>query len=280
MTSRPRISVVIPSRRPEPLARCLAALARSELAAGELEAIVVVDGEDVAMPSRRDDGLAVRWIRQPRSGPAAARNRGAEEARGAVLAFVDDDCEPTPQWARRLAERVEAQPEAVVGGRVVNGLPENPWAVATHVVLDMVVEYVDTFVPSSNVALRPEVFRAVGGFDTRFPRAAAEDRDFCDRCDESGHPVVLERAAVVLHRHHLTATRFWRQHVNYGHGAVAYQLARRRRGRPRSLAPTGFYPALASCAARRRQLARVAASQVAYGAGIVSGLLDRRLRSG
>jgi GT2 family glycosyltransferase len=275
------LSVVVPSRhRPAALARCLEALAAGDLDPRLFEVVVVLDGEDVPDPAA-PDGLPVRVLRASRGGPAVARNRGAFVARGDVLAFTDDDCAPARDWGRRLLEAVDAQPDALVGGRFVNALPHNGWAEASHLVLDVVVEETVrrrapiAFVPSANMALRRDVFHGVGGFDERFPHAAAEDRDLCARCIEAGHPIVLVPEAVVLHHHDLSASGFWRQHAAYGAGAVTYQRARRDRGLRTVLAPGGMYRELVAAGLRRGQLARVATSQVAYAAGVASGLLRR-----
>ena len=277
----PRLSIVIPSRhRPVALARCLAAIAECDLDPARYEAIVVLDGDDVEAP-QSPDGLPLRVVRGTHGGPASARNRGAAAARGEVLAFTDDDCAPAPDWGRRLLARVEARPDALVGGRFVNALPGNGWAEASHLVLDVVVQRTVrtgapiAFVPSANMALRRDVFHAVGGFDERFPHAAAEDRDLCARCIEAGHPIALAPEAVVRHHHDLSASGFWRQHSAYGAGAVTYQRARRARGRGAALAPGGLYRALLSAALRRGQLGRVAASQVAYAVGVAGGLVRR-----
>jgi GT2 family glycosyltransferase len=277
----PRLSIVIPTRhRPGAIARCLQAIADGELDRAEYEVIVVLDGEDVANPAV-PDGLPVRVLRARRGGPAVARNRGAGAARGDVLAFTDDDCAPAPGWARRLLDGVETRPDALVGGRFVNALPDNGWAEASHLVLDVVVEQTVrrrkaiAFVPSANMALRRDVFRAIGGFDERFSHAAAEDRDLCARLAEAGHPIVLVPEAVVHHHHDLSATDFWRQHAAYGAGAVTYQRVRRDRGQATALAPGAVYRELAAAGLRHGQLARVAASQLAYATGLASGLLRR-----
>ena len=274
----PRLSVVVPSRhRPEALARCLAALAASDLDPDDFEVVVALDGEDVAAP----DAPWVRVVRDRRGGPAAARNRGAAAARGAVLAFTDDDCVPEPDWARRMLERVEAAPDALVGGRFANGVPANRWAEATHLILDVVVAHAHrrgsalAFAVTANLAVRADVFRAIGGFDERFDRNAAEDRDFCARCLEAGSQLVLAPEAVVRHHHDRSALGFLRLHATYGQGAVTYQRARRARGRGLAVAPHGLYRALAGHAARQGLLGRVAASQAAYAAGVAAGFARR-----
>jgi GT2 family glycosyltransferase len=283
--SAPAVSIVIPSRhRPAKLARCLRAIAEGDLEREAYEVIVVLDGEDVAAVPE-PSGLEVRWLRQARGGPAAARNRGVAAASGEILLFTDDDCEPARDWARLLVDRVTAAPDALVGGRFVNGLPENGWAEASHLVLDVVVEQTNAreapiaFVPSANLGLRADVFRAVGGFDERFALAAAEDRDFCARCVEAGHPIVLAPEAVVRHHHGMSIAGFCRQHATYGIGAVTYQRARRQRGQGPGVAPRGLYRALLSAAVRQRQLRRVATSQAAYASGVAVGLLRSLPRS-
>jgi GT2 family glycosyltransferase len=274
----PRISVVVPTRgRPAALAACLAALARSTLDAEALELVVVGDGDDVAPPPQGAGGrFPLVWRPQPQGGPAAARNHGARVARAPVLAFTDDDCRPAPDWAERMAERVERDPAALVAGAVRNGLPRNLWSSASQLVLDVVVDMYNGrpglpgFAPSSNIAMRRETFTAAGGFDERFRTAAGEDREFCDRCFAKGHPLVLEPAAVVEHFHHLDARRFIGQYAAYGRGEVTYRAVSAAGGGQANVIDESFYLRLLQASlshgpVRGAALAiLVAASQVAF----------------
>jgi glycosyltransferase involved in cell wall biosynthesis/peptidoglycan/xylan/chitin deacetylase (PgdA/CDA1 family) len=88
------LSIVIPTRdRPTSLRACLAALANQRNVTGEIEVLVVDDGSvhDVKPALAAWPGGPVRLLRQANAGPGAARNRGAREARGRVLLFLDDD---------------------------------------------------------------------------------------------------------------------------------------------------------------------------------------------
>lgn len=245
----PRISVCVPTRgRPAALGRCLAAVGRSTLSAEELEVVVVGDGPDVGSPAPGAAGdVPVVWRTRPRGGPAAARNLAAELARAPVLAFLDDDCVPAADWAERLLARVDAAPGAIVAGRVRNGLPHNHWATASQMVLDVVVEMYNTrpgqpgFAPTSNLALRRDVFMGLGGFDERFRTAAAEDRDFCDRSHAGGHPLVMEETAVVHHFHDLDARSFLSQAASYGRGEVTYRALCTERGQRPNVVRRSFY---------------------------------------
>src|SRR5258705_2165999 len=100
MADAPTVSIVVPTfARPAQLRRCLEGIARLEAGTSSFEVIVVDDGGpeplDTLVASSAD-GLDIRLIRQPRGGPAAARNAGAALARGVFLAFIDDDCTPAP----------------------------------------------------------------------------------------------------------------------------------------------------------------------------------------
>ena len=98
----PRISVVVCTLNgAERIKKCLAAVQRQSLEEG-LQLVVVDDGSD-------DDSakVAARYgaevIRHPVNlGLAAARNTGIAAARGPIVATLDDDCEPAPEWAERL----------------------------------------------------------------------------------------------------------------------------------------------------------------------------------
>jgi len=87
------LSVVVAVRdSASTLSEVLAAIRSSDLPRDAYELIVVDDAStdgSVAIAARYAD--TVVKLRGRRSGPAYARNRGAELARGAVLAFVDGD---------------------------------------------------------------------------------------------------------------------------------------------------------------------------------------------
>jgi GT2 family glycosyltransferase len=277
----PAISVVIPTRgRPGALAACLAGLGRSTLAPEALEIIVVGDGEDVSGPAADAAGrFGFEFHTQPHSGPAAARNRGARLARAPVVAFTDDDCVPVPAWAERMHAEVTANPSAVVAGVMRNGLPGNPWSSAGQLVHELVIDMYNGrpgwpgFAPTSNIAMRRDVFEALGGFDERFRSAAAEDREFCDRCFAEGHALLLTDTAVD-HFHHLDARGLWRQFEAYGRGERTYRAVCAERGRPPNLIRHHFYRKLVARALSPRRTprgpglaARALLSQIAFKVG-------------
>lgn len=221
----PKASVVVPSYdRPERLRDCLAALMRSQ--GVPFEVVVVDDGSPVPLaPVCAPFGERVRVLRQPNAGPAGARNAGAAAARGAFLAFTDDDCRPEPGWLAALMARHGGEEGRLVGGRVVNLLPDNPYAAASQSLCDFLYDAWGAeagtmpFFTSNNIGCSASRFAAIGGFDVTFPLAAAEDRDFGMRWRAAGGELVFAPDAVVGHAHNLTLRSFLRQHANYGRGA-------------------------------------------------------------
>ena len=53
---------------------------------------------------------------ESQAGPGGERNAGWREARAPIVAFTDDDCEPTPQWLARTLAACRAYPDAVTQG--------------------------------------------------------------------------------------------------------------------------------------------------------------------
>jgi glycosyltransferase involved in cell wall biosynthesis len=215
-------SVIVPTRgRPEQLRRCLESLTLVEWPADGFEVLVVDDGGDLSANSVCANA---RLIRQEHAGPAAARNRGASEARNERLAFVDDDCVVMPGWLAGFARALDEHPGAAAGGRVVNGLPGNLFSTATETMIAYMYEASEErFVTSNNLAVPRARFLELGGFDERFPLAAAEDRDFSQRWLASGAAIVTADDAVVEHAHELNLPGFVRQHFAYGRGAYIYR---------------------------------------------------------
>ena len=285
-----QISVVIPTRnRSEMLERCLAALAKQTLGLDRFEVIVVNDGGvplERLLPNWRNR-LRLRILDQRHGGPAAARNAGAAVAHGSLLAFTDDDCEPHPDWLTACTTRLHETPEHAIGGDTQNALGDNPYSSASQLLVDYLYDYqraiddrpgarpkMPAFVTSNNLAVSATLFSQLGGFDQSFRRAAAEDRDFCERWQEQGYQLSHVPGAVVRHSHALTLASFWRQHVNYGRGAHTLRRVRAARGTTRDgLEPLSFYVGLLTYPRRTRSLkspvliALLAVSQVANAFG-------------
>ena len=101
--------------------RCLHALAAQKDV--DLEVIVVDDGStDATSDTAREHSVTV--IRhETNRGLAAARNTGLRAASAPIVAFLDDDCEPEPEWARELLEAYEDSVIGV-GGDVLPYAPE------------------------------------------------------------------------------------------------------------------------------------------------------------
>jgi GT2 family glycosyltransferase len=273
--------VIVPTRgRPRQLARCLDALGRLDYP-GPFEVVIAADGHEPGLEeaAARYGGRApVDLVYQSQAGPAAARNSGAERARGRFLAFTDDDCSPDPSWLAQLSRQLERSPDAVVGGHTVNALIGNLYSSASQLVVDALYHHyrpgkVGGFFTTSNVALAAETFRSLEGFDESFPFPGGEDRDFGDRCLERGLRLIYAPDAVVRHFHELTLRSFLRQHFTYGRGAAYFHRARVRRGLGRITVEPRFYGLLLRMPFARHGLRGVplaslaALSQIAYAAG-------------
>jgi GT2 family glycosyltransferase len=102
LTSPLKLSVIICTfNGADGLGRCLGALANQTLAE-PFEVIVVDDGstdDSVQIAERRGARVVLHASNR---GLAAARNTGVLAASGEIVALVDDDCEPAPDWAQAL----------------------------------------------------------------------------------------------------------------------------------------------------------------------------------
>jgi glycosyltransferase involved in cell wall biosynthesis len=200
---RPQISVVVPTYlRPDPLDRCLEALAAQELPAGDFEIVVVDDARSDAtrfyvadFARRHPDGPRLRYIRPEdgHRGPAAARNAGWKAATGDIIAFTDDDTQPAPAWLSE-GRRAMTDDVAAAWGRVIVPLPEHPTDAQRNTAGLHGAEFI-----TANCFARREALVQSGGFDERFARPWREDSDFYFTLLERGMKVVEAPSAVVIH---------------------------------------------------------------------------------
>jgi glycosyltransferase involved in cell wall biosynthesis len=141
-----------------------------------VECIVVDDGSTDGSPEiAAGFGSKVRLIRQDNAGAAAARNRGAVEARGTLFAFLDQDDRWRPSRLERQLDTMAREhadaalcANVVLGdrapqGRLVSMDPPEP-------TLESLLLWRGTVVsPGSSLLIRRGPFEEIGGFETATP---------------------------------------------------------------------------------------------------------------
>lgn len=171
MRKRPKISVIIPAFNEEKfLPRCLASLNQSEFKDFE---IIVVDNNSEDKTAEIGKAFGARVFREKRQGVAFARQKGAEKARGEILAFSDADTILPKNWLTRIAQEFEADEELIAFGGSCE-LYSGPLTarLASRLLLKLFFK-VDQFfsggpnLMGSNMAIRKEAFWGVGGFATQ-----------------------------------------------------------------------------------------------------------------
>ena len=212
-------SIIIPTfNGASRIGRCLDALVEQHDRANA-EILVVDDGsaDGTAKVVRRYPG--VRLISEANAGPASARNRGAREARGEILLFTDDDCVPTPNWLKAMLEPF-ADPE-VVGVKGIYRTKQQR-LIARFVQIEYEdryrlmarlerIDFVDTY----SAAFRRRSFLQMGGYDTGFPVACAEDAELSYRMSREGWKMQFAPRAIVYHTHPDTLTCYFRKKYKF-----------------------------------------------------------------
>ncbi|MEO8192465.1 MAG: glycosyltransferase family 2 protein [Gemmatimonadales bacterium] len=114
----PSCSVVIPThRRPDDLERCLSAIAEQDYRRFD---VIVVDNSAGDSETRE---VAKRWkaryVTETKRGLCRARNRGALVSSADIIAYLDDDSIPEPNWLAGLANEFRDPDVMGVGGKTV-----------------------------------------------------------------------------------------------------------------------------------------------------------------
>jgi succinoglycan biosynthesis protein ExoM len=114
-----KASVVIPTfRRPLPLQALLGALVEqvAEVEQSDVVEIIVVDNcPEASARSIAETAGLVRYLHEPRTGIANARNRGVASARGGFVIFIDDDEMPLDGWLTAYLDSAHRGQDAYFG---------------------------------------------------------------------------------------------------------------------------------------------------------------------
>lgn len=233
----PSVSVVVCAHNAaETLDECLQATLALDYP--DLELIVVDDGscDATAEIARRYAG--VELIQIPRGGLAAARNAGFEAAGGELVAYLDSDAYPAPEWPYYLALGLDARDVGGVGGP---NIPPRDDPTAAHVVARspggpvhvLVSDDRAEHVPGCNMAFWKIVLTEVGGFDPAYT-AAGDDIDVCWKVLDGNWEIGFHPAAVVWHHRRGGLRPYLRQQHTYGKSEALVEARH-----PSRFTPTG-----------------------------------------
>ncbi|MCX7558306.1 glycosyltransferase family 2 protein [Sulfitobacter sp. F26204] len=108
--------VVVSRRRPDALRRCLTGLA--QLQYPTYEVVVVADPAGLKSAAELPFSSELKLVPFDKPNISAARNLGIVEAAGEIVAFIDDDAVPEPQWLHHLVAPARQSDAAAMGGFV------------------------------------------------------------------------------------------------------------------------------------------------------------------
>lgn len=221
------ISAVIATyQRASLLAGALEALAAQKVPSFIKWEIVVVDNNsqdhtaDVVEAFANRSAIQVSYVFEPTQGLSRARNRGIKEARGSIIAFIDDDVLPAPDWIAQVNAAIGRWSAQGIGGRILPHWDASPprWLTSNVHLMDRlaIMEFGESRVLchpmkgrpqvwGANMAFRREVFEKIGGFDhargivgTKLFRG--EEVELVNRALERGLRIVYDPSVVVVHR--------------------------------------------------------------------------------
>lgn len=215
------VSVIVVSRaRPEALRRCLLAIA--QLQYRSFEVVVVACPQGVAVANASAALSEIKCIAFDEANISAARNLGLKHAAGDIVAFVDDDAVPEPQWLHHLVAPAARADVAAMGGfvRARNGISfqykaRTLDAQGTPQEVEIDPFQATVLVPpkgraikteGTNMAFRRDVLVDIGGFDPAF-RFFLDETDVNMRLAQVGHATALVPLAEVHHGFAASATR-------------------------------------------------------------------------
>jgi GT2 family glycosyltransferase len=226
------------------LQTCFASLAEVDYPTEQLELMLVdnasTDGSVAFVQSHYPQVNIVQ--NETNLGFAPANNRGAREARGQYVVFLNNDMVVEPEFLRGLIEAIASMPGAVcAGAKILNwdGTQFDFGGAASHFAgyayqIGLGKPYSDSQFTESGpilyacggaMLIERHVFLDVGGFDEDY-FIYYEDLDLGWRLWILGYDVVFAPRAVARHRHHGTMDGFsnYRKRVLYKRNALSSAL--------------------------------------------------------
>ncbi|BAY40816.1 putative glycosyltransferase [Nostoc sp. NIES-2111] len=193
----PFFSVIIPTyERHDKLEQVLDFLQKQIF--HDFEVIIVDQSKKIWQKKEAYSNLDILYIHTDIKGAVIARNTAAFYARGEVLAFTDDDCQPKPDWLKNSIKYFANSDVVGIEGLIVSDkLKDDNYRPVTNVGFEGI-----GFM-TANLMVRREVFMAVDGFDEAFEHPHfREDTDLGWRISQYGR-IPFVQDVCVFHPPHL-----------------------------------------------------------------------------
>lgn len=189
-------TIVIPCfNEAEHIGKCLSSLNNQNFPRNQFEIIVVDNGsEDASVEISQ--ASADRTIVYPDGKVGAVRNKGASEAKGQNLVFIDADCTMDNDWLNRALKLLGLNANTAFGGGCL--LPpdaswiEKCWLLEGHEGNSLPRELI-----GCSIVLNRDLFEEIGGFNESM--SSGEDSELSRRLKIAGNSVSLSRALNVVH---------------------------------------------------------------------------------
>ena len=224
------VSVVLAARDAERTERALAALEACADPRHPMQIVAVDDGLPAEAAERLARRAGLTWVHNaPEAGTPGARNLGLCAARGAWIAFLEDDVCVTPGWLRRMLFHAEVDGRAGCVGCLAERATHGQTAQGARGGFDAARARAEDRGYRRQVLVAPfcvlvgrELVDAIGGFDEWFAPRGSETDDFALRAHLAGFhnrvalDVCVERAepsAAELARERELGVRGWARFV-------------------------------------------------------------------
>ena len=230
-------SVIIATyNRESLLASCLSSMAEQEFN-GSYEVLVVDDGSTDGTEGMVADLLhrypvPLFYFRQKNRGVAAARNKGLIQARGEVIAFLDDDHVATKTWLQDISRSLEDREVGGVSGR--GRSVAGPEMISKYLCFHRMHEAPQIeggevlHLVTGNSAFRREVVEKAGPFDEAFNSffkgiaPGGEDTEFSIRIRKVGYRLAYDPRAVTDHHQKTSFKVVMKERFNFGVNRVLW----------------------------------------------------------
>lgn len=206
-------AIIVTRNRRNSLRATLQALGKQQFPAGFNAELLVVDngsndGTAASVPCCLPPFSKVLVLIHPHPGQAAGRNLALRHATGTVIAFLDDDVLPTPDWLAELCKPILSGIADAVAGRVELAKELlRPWMTPLHRAWLAETSWLDapevTGLVGANMAFHRRTLKQVHGFcEVLGPGALGygDDQWFAWQLDKAGFRITKPMPPTVIHR--------------------------------------------------------------------------------